>query len=149
MAVVASVPTPSQLASAQLHLSRRDQWRYARNTRTGKAFIVMPSSDGKRVYYVGRDGRGCTCEGARRYPICSHQLAAREAAHHDALAAWLDDQPASDEPAPAPVQAQPAGHTAPLKRYEDLFPTCAQPGCDDDPEPGTRHCWRHLPVRVS
>jgi len=37
-----------------------------------------------------------------------------------------------------------AQRTTPLpKRYEDVVPTCQEPGCDNDPEPRERYCWKH------
>jgi len=83
------MPTPSQTASMKMHLSRRDQWVYARVN--GQAIIVMPSSDGKRLYYVGQRGECCVCEGSRRYPMCSHMWAAREASTQDALSTFIAD----------------------------------------------------------
>ncbi len=83
------IPSDSVKASMKAHLDRRDQWIYCRAQ--GKAIIVMPSSDGKRLYYVGRRGEACTCEGSRRYPLCSHMWAAREAATHDALSTFIAD----------------------------------------------------------
>ncbi len=83
------IPSASVQASMRAHLDRRGQWVYCRVD--GKAIIVMPSSTGKRVYFVGQQGECCTCEGARRYPICSHQWAAREAATVDNLSEYLAD----------------------------------------------------------
>lgn len=131
-------PTASQIASSKAHLDRRDSWRYYRVD--GVRYIAMTSGTSGIVYNVRADAAGCSCPAyqKRGYSVCSHMLAAREAANHDALAAWLGE--------PAPVQPKQADRPKPLKRYEDLMPTCKATGCQDDPERGEPFCWRHAVV---
>jgi hypothetical protein len=82
-----TVPSASVHAKAQQLLSERDRWSYARNVETGVSFIAMPSSCSDRVYQVRPDGRGCSCPAYQRGGLlCSHRIAAIEAAHEDALA---------------------------------------------------------------
>ena len=123
----------------KMHLSRRDQWVYARVN--GKAIIVMPSSDGARLYYVGQQGECCTCEGARRYPMCSHQWAAREAATQDVLAEFIAN--AADELL-FEYEAEKAykGYQAVLTLAR-LGGFCVETGCQEDSVRGDDFCERH------
>ena len=87
-----STPTTSQRASAEMHLSRRHQWRYVRSKATGVAFVVMPSSDGSRVYQVHPEARACSCKWYTvGNAICSHMLALTQAHEEDRAAAALED----------------------------------------------------------
>ncbi len=138
-------PTPSQTASMKMHLSRRDQWVYARVN--GKAIIVMPSSDGRRVYYTGRSGECCTCPGSRHYPMCSHMWAAREAANQDNLSAYLAD--AADELL-AEYEAEQAykGYQAVLTLAR-MGGFCVERGCQEDAVRGEDFCRAHMLVDVA
>jgi hypothetical protein len=140
MAVSRIVPTESQRASAQVHLSRRDEWTYFRVD--GVRYIRMPNERRTRLYTVRADGRGCACDAYQKYgySACSHMLAVREAANHDVLAAWTAEQEA------APVAPKPADQPKPKRGYSELFPTCQASGCQDDPEPHEPYCWRHVVV---
>ncbi len=133
----AYTPTVSQEASAQAHFARRDTWVSGHRKSDGRAFWIMPSSNGRGSYYVARDGSACTCEGSRRYPTCSHQLAAHldfaeraaiEAKHQAALAEMIAD-PA--EPTTVPAR----------KSYADLFRAqCMRLGCRNIQEDGSDYC---------
>lgn len=70
--------TASQRASALAHLARRSAWVTVTNQATGRRFIVVPSSDRQRAYYVNPAGDACTCPGfqfSRGAGLCSHSLA--------------------------------------------------------------------------
>lgn len=116
-----STPSPSVQASKVVLLEMRDRWRYY--WMGGVRYVSMPSCDGKGVHAVRADGRGCDCLAYQRgYRTCSHMLAAKEAAHRDALAAFLASPPAV-EPMPVPK---------PRKSYADLHRACTVDGCDED-----------------
>lgn len=145
---VSSVPTESQRASAQIHLSRREQWRYV--WIKGERYIAMPSSNGRGVYVVRADGRGCSCPAYLKgcYSICSHMLAAKEAANRDALAEWLStgEQPSiSDESKPV-ARPKPVSETKVRPTYRDIFGVCDQTTCDGDRVKDERYCSRHVLV---
>ena len=91
--------SPSQQASAQQHLSRRDEWRSVRIG--GMRYVVLPSAKSGRVYTVRADGRGCSCPGyTRGLPVCAHMLSVR-----------MDIEEACEQA------------VTPKVRYEDLWPT--------------------------
>jgi hypothetical protein len=120
--------TPAQRAQAQVLLSRSHKWARGYDKQTGIQFVTFASSrmgkDGRPVFYRTRiDGQGCTCEGARRYPICSHQLACR-----------LDAD-----------RAREAAARKPVSRYA-LLAGCSARNCDNDRESGERFCSTHATV---
>lgn len=68
--------SPSQQASAEQHLSRRDEWRSVRVN--GTRYVVLPSATSGKVYTVRADGRGCSCPAyTRGLAVCSHMLSVR------------------------------------------------------------------------
>jgi hypothetical protein len=110
MTTVSIAPTPSQWASAALHLERREDWRFVHID--GTRYAVLTSGSSGRVYQVRADAAGCSCPWyLKTGQRCSHMLGLELAA----LEAELS------EPQPAP---------APRARYEDLFHACAA-GCGD------------------
>lgn len=139
------MPTPSQTASMKVHLSRRDQWVYARTN--GKAIIVMPSSDGKRLYYVGQRGECCTCAGSRHYPMCAHMWAAREAATQDVLSEFIADA-ADDLLAEYEATQAYKGYQAVLMLAR-MGGFCVERGCQNDSERGEDWCADHALVDVA
>lgn len=79
-------PTPSQWASAAMHLDRRSDWRYFRVD--GVRYVALPSGRSEHVYRLPVDGTTCDCEWSKRgYPLCSHKLAMELAATEDDLRA--------------------------------------------------------------
>jgi len=70
----AAAPSPSQCASAAMHLERRDDWRVVRIE--GVRYVVVPSGRSGRVYLVRADAGGCACPWyTRTGRQCSHMLA--------------------------------------------------------------------------
>lgn len=74
------------------------------------------------AYFITRNGYRvnavfCSCDDYKRGHTCKH-----------VRAVLLADQQKVSKPA---------------KRIEELWPTCQQPGCDDDPAPRNRYCERH------
>jgi hypothetical protein len=60
----------------------------------------------------------CSCDDYRRFGhICKH-----------VRAVVMADEQSAPKPRPA---------------YADLFPSCAEPGCENDPESGERYCREH------
>lgn len=85
---IATVPSASVQARAQILLSERDDWRYWRDKQTGVEYVSVPS--GEHVYRVRRDGHGCECKAyVRGGLLCSHRIAVIEAANEDSLALGL------------------------------------------------------------
>lgn len=64
----------------------------------------------------------CSCPDYRRGHICKHVRAV--------------------------VMADAERTTRFVKRIEELIPTCKETGCQDDPEPRSEYCWRHLTADV-
>lgn len=90
MATQTMVPSASVQAKAAVLLHERAGWTFYR--REGVPMIAMPS--GEHVYAVRRDGRGCECLAYKKSEgrlLCSHRLAAIEAANHDALSTWISE----------------------------------------------------------
>jgi hypothetical protein len=86
MTTVSIAPTPSQWASASLHLERRDDWRVYRVD--GERYVVLPSGRSAHVYQVRADAAGCSCPWYQRTgQRCSHMLALDLAALEIDLAA--------------------------------------------------------------
>jgi hypothetical protein len=141
MAVSRIVPTESQRASSQCHLGRRDEWRAYRVD--GVRYYAITSGKSGRVYRVRADGTGCECAAYQTwgYSACSHMLAVREAAHHDQMQDWLDDQSDSlmDE-----YDAQQAykGYQAMLTLAR-LGGFCVERGCQSDSVKGSDFCAAH------
>lgn len=133
---VSSVPTDSQRKSAQLHLSRRARWSYVRNKQTGQEYVIVPSSDGQRAYYVRQDGNGCSCPAYvdHNYKVCSHMLAVRLASGQDA----------------APIVMEPSKSdevkTDAVETYKRIFDICRYRGCHEDAERHEIFCSKHLTV---
>lgn len=87
MAIQAPVyhPTPSQWASAAMHLNERDEWHTVRIS--GVRYISMKSGTSGRRHFVRADARGCDCLWSQRAATpCSHRLAVELAATEDELA---------------------------------------------------------------
>ena len=132
-------PTPSQIEKAKVQLSRRARWALVRNKTTGVEFIVVPSFDRQRAYYVRKDGAGCSCKAYQEYgyAVCSHMLSVRMANEQDALAAAREpsqpDKPQDDD-------------QSPVDRYRELIGVCAVTTCDEDRVKGGRYCSRHALV---
>lgn len=87
------IATQSMAAKAQQLLSERARWAAGTRKSDGRAFWLMPSSDGTTAYYVAQDGDACSCKSGFYRGICGHIVAAREAAHEDSLENGLDDDP--------------------------------------------------------
>lgn len=136
-AIVAA--TSSQMASAIMHLERRDEWRYVRIG--GVRYVSMMSGRSNRVHLVRADGAACDCRWyALGHAICSH-MAAQE------LAATEGDLREGYTVGAATVAKA-------RKTYEELFgTTCEARGCQDDAqprEPGDEgaYCKRHSLAEV-
>ena len=134
---ISHAPTDSQRKRAELHLSRRARWALVRNKQTGVEFVIVPSSDGQRAYYVRKDGAGCSCDAYQKYnyQVCSHMLSVRMANEQDAA-------PAAVEP------SKPAGRPAvkTFTKYADLVGQCLARGCYDDRVKHEAFCAAHLTV---
>lgn len=134
---VNSLPTASQLASAEAHLFYRQDWRFYRVN--GVRYVSMKSGTSGRIYQVRADGQGCSCDAYQKwgYVICSHGLAVVNAATIETLAAFVDEQAdAADrlldeydsledlaiDAMFAQVSAQAGARQAARKSYRDLFP---------------------------
>jgi hypothetical protein len=105
-------PTPSQWASAAMHLDRRDEWRFF--WVSGVRYVALPSGNSGRTYWVRASADGCSCPWyARTLEQCSHMLA-------------VYAQATEQELAEAPLMA-------------DLFTRCARVGCTELCE-GTTLC---------
>lgn len=125
-------PTPSQFASATMHLERRNEWRVVRID--GTRYISLVSGRSNRVYLARADAAGCSCVWSQTMSSpCSHRIAIELAALEDEMAeGWM--------------AAAPARY---LKLYEDVVPAeCDDRSCTDDAlprEPGDegRYCRRH------
>ncbi len=110
-------PTPSQRASAALHLERRADWRTVRID--GTRYVVLPSGRSAHVYTVRGDAAGCSCPWYQRTgQRCSHMLAL---------------ELAGTQPAPAPRTA--------LERLHAIFLPC-KGGCGDLAETRDGFCDR-------
>lgn len=129
--------TPSQWASAAMHLERRSEWRTVRIS--GTRYVSLLSGRSNHVYLVRADAAGCGCPWSQRMSSpCSHRIAVELAA--------LEDELREDWLASAPARY--------LKRYEDLVPAeCDDRFCTDDALPREagdegRYCARHQLVSV-
>mgnify|MGYP001582261380 CR=1 FL=1 len=108
--------TASQRASAEMHLERREDWRYIRVA--GTRYVVLPSGHSGSTHWVRDDARGCSCLFyAKTFATCSHMISVRMANEADA-------------------QQVPS-----LKSYRDLFPGCAG-GCGDLVDGPSQFCDR-------
>lgn len=104
--------TPSQLASATMHLERRSEWRTVRIS--GVRYISLVSGRSNRVYLARADAAGCSCPWSQTMSSpCSHRIA-------------IDLDALEQELAETPVMA-------------DLYRRCARVGCQELTE-GTRLC---------
>jgi hypothetical protein len=76
--------TPSQYASAAMHLDRRSEWRtYLVD---GTRYVAILSGRSNRVYAVRADSRGCSCDWYKNGgQQCSHMLSLHLAALEDEL----------------------------------------------------------------
>jgi hypothetical protein len=141
MAVSKLIPTESQRASAQCHLSNRDEWIAYRSN--GVRYYAITSATSGRIYHVRADGAGCDCPAYQvwGYSACSHMLAVREAAHHDAMQEWLDDQ-TDDLLAEYDAQQAYRGYQAALTLAR-LGGFCVERGCQNDSARGSDFCEDH------
>ena len=106
-------PSPSQWASAHMHLDRRDEWRGVRIE--GTRYVILPSGRTDHVYTVRADARGCSCPWSLRTGTdCSHRLAVYLAATEDELAEQLDE-----------IDAAIAEAFVSLVDMREAFPGCA------------------------
>jgi len=122
MTVSSIAPTPSQWASASLHLERRYDWRIVRID--GERYVVLASATSGHVYAVRADAAGCGCPWYTRMGRqCAHMLALELAATEDELA---------EQPAPSPKKRA---------SYADLFAACAA-GCGELVERKGEACYR-------
>src|SRR5688572_20418849 len=55
----------------------------------------------------------------------------------------IDDELVSLTPEGAAYLVERRDQTRPTLRYEDVFPSCAEDGCQDDLEPRSLDCYRH------
>jgi hypothetical protein len=95
-------PTPSQWASAAMHLDRQSEWVTFRVN--GERYVALPSGCSGKTYWVRADAAGCSCPFyASTGRQCSHMLTVE-----------LDAM--EQELAEAPLMA-------------DLFTRCARVGC--------------------
>jgi hypothetical protein len=105
MAVRAPVytATPSQWASAAMHLDRQSEWVTFRVS--GVRYVALPSGNSGRTYWVRASADGCSCPWyTRTLEQCSHMLA-------------VYAQATEQELAEAPLMA-------------DLYRRCARVGCE-------------------
>lgn len=111
--------TPTQQASARLHLSRRADWRIFHVN--GVRYVALQSGNSGHVYQVRADATGCSCpaytNGAR---VCSHMIAVRLA----------------NEQAARPKRDA-------LALMADLTDGCRARGCGEDREDGEPYCRQH------
>lgn len=135
------IPTESQRASAQAHLSQRDQWRAYRVN--GVRYYALTSATSGRIYHVRADGAACDCPAYQRggYSACSHMLSVREAAHHDAMAEWLADQ--ADQLLEEYAAQQANARREAVLTLARLGGFCAEAGCQEDSERGEDFCSEH------
>lgn len=85
--------TSSQMASAELHLERREEWRFV--WVDGVRYAKLPSGTSGKLYTVRADARGCSCKWySETKQGCSHMLSVQMAADEDAASATLatDDE---------------------------------------------------------
>jgi hypothetical protein len=112
----------SQGATAELHLSRRDEWRYVRIE--GTRYVTMPSGRSGHIYTVRADARACSCRWyASGHTTCSHMLAVGLADQREAEDLGL----ASESEIDCHLAGLRADHDATAaalrrRRYESLFP---------------------------
>jgi hypothetical protein len=117
MASAVYTATPSQWASAAIHLENRSAWRTVRID--GVRYVVLVSGNSGRVYYVRADARGCGCAWSQRAATpCSHRLALELAALEDDLVETAARTAATLTPEAVPS----------LKSLRDVWPGCAA-GC--------------------
>jgi hypothetical protein len=93
MAVQTQGYSASQQASAEVHLERRNEWRYVRID--GVRYVKLPSGTSGKLYTVRADARGCSCRWyTETQRDCSHMLAVRIAHDEEAASAVLatDDE---------------------------------------------------------
>jgi SWIM zinc finger len=113
------VPSAAQRANAARQLERAAEWRTVRID--GVRYVILASATSGHTYTVRADAAGCSCPWyAKTERPCSHMVAVKLAA--------------------------PTVTISPYARYGDLFPSCAATGCQDDPEPRSRYCHRHVLV---
>jgi hypothetical protein len=119
--MIASKPTtatPSQYASAAIHLERRAEWRTVRID--GERYVSLTSGQSNRVYLARADAAGCSCIWNQQTgTTCSHMLAICLAALEDELRETMP---------------------APRTTYADLFPPCR--ACGDLTDAADRLCDR-------
>lgn len=88
MAVDTTGYSASQQASAELHLERREAWRYVRVN--GVRYVKLTSGRSDHLYTVRADARGCSCRWyAETRRDCSHMLAVQMANDEDAVSSLL------------------------------------------------------------
>jgi hypothetical protein len=118
MAIQISTPTPSQEASAAMHLDRAAEWRTIRVD--GTRYVVLPSGNSGRTYWVRATADGCSCLYYERTGrTCSHMLAVERSAMLEELAENL-------------------GIRTVRGRFEDLYPQCRT--CSDSVDRAGERC---------
>lgn len=101
--------TPSQFASAAMHLDRQSEWTWFRVN--GDRYVALPSGNSGKTYWVRAAADGCSCPFyANTLGQCSHMLSVYLQATEDEL-----------------EQEYVIG-SASLKAMRDLYPPCAA-GC--------------------
>jgi hypothetical protein len=139
-----------------------ESWQQGR-TRDGRSFFAIPGSQPNLFHMV--DCRDCSCpDRQQRGTICKHIRAVRlwMAAYKTGAVtmksrpltptvtddAGIGDELVSLTAEGAAVLAEQSQETAApiLTTYERLYPACGEQGCQDDPEPRSRYCYRHALV---
>jgi hypothetical protein len=119
--------TASQYASAASHLDRQADWRVYRFD--GVRYVVLVSGCSGKRYSVRADAVACSCPWYEKtLSQCSHMLSVYLQATLEELETEAAYEQQTSKPRPS---------------YSDLFPACAEPGCENDPESGQRFCREH------
>jgi hypothetical protein len=140
--------------------ARWQDWQRG-HTKDGRAFFALPGSE-PGLWHMA-DQNDCSCPDRQRSRnVCKHIRAVRlwMAAYLTGAVApkprpatpdVVDDAGIGDElvtvtPEGAAYLAEQHDQASAALRYEDVFPRCAEDGCQDGPEPRERHCYRHVLV---
>lgn len=130
------------------------------HTRDGRSFFAVPGSEPGLFHMV--DLQDCSCADRQRSRnVCKHiravrlwmaayQIGAVAPRPRPATPAVEDDTGIGDElviltPEGAATLAEQREQDG-LTIYARLYPSCRAQGCQDDPEPGEKDCYRHVLV---
>lgn len=126
-------PTPSQWASAAIHLEQRKEWRTVRIN--GERYVVLQSGCSGRTYIARADAAGCSCLWyCKTLSQCSHMLAIYCAATLDELA---EEQDRLDDEIDAAIAEVCSEISWDALRRE--MPACAA-GCGSLADEGRQFC---------